>query len=84
MYPNPCEGELTILSSKYIKQGTLSVTDSKGQRTLLKTKLEGLSFRVDLSNNADGIYIIALDEDWPDAIKRDDQKAHPVMIQLRK
>ena len=84
VYPNPCEGELTILSSKYIRQGTLSVTDSKGQRTLLKTKLEGLSFRVDLSNNADGIYIIALDEDWPDAIKRDNQKTHPVMIQLRK
>jgi len=84
VYPNPCVGELTMLSSTYIRQGTISLTDSKGQRTLLKTNLTGISFKVNISNYPDGIYAIALDEDWPYAIKHDKQKAHAVMIQLRK
>jgi hypothetical protein len=84
VYPNPCVGELTMLSSTYIRQGTISLTDSKSQRTLLKTNLTGISFKVNISNYPDGIYAIALDEDWPYAIKHDKQKAHAVMIQLRK
>ncbi len=84
VYPNPSQGEVNIFASKYVRKATISITDIKGRSVLLKTNLEGQSFRFDISNETDGMYFIELDELWPESTKCNEYKTHPEMIKLSK
>ncbi len=84
VYPNPSTGEINIMLSKYIRKGVICVTDGAGKIVALKTNFEGQSLRFDLSNLADGVYFVELDEQKSGVHEMSDHLIEPAMIRLRK
>ena len=62
VYPNPATGLFTISSGKPLSSATLKVINAMGEVIIEKSALDGTSFILDISGQANGIYFIEIEE----------------------
>jgi outer membrane lipopolysaccharide assembly protein LptE/RlpB len=59
IYPNPSQGEFTILLHQVIQGTTITITDLRGS-IIVHTELNQLETRINLSNTKAGVYLLRI------------------------
>ncbi len=62
VFPNPTNGQFTVHSNQTLKNATLKLYNITGQVILQKTNLSGDSFVLNISEQANGIYMLEIGE----------------------
>jgi hypothetical protein len=62
IYPNPANGQFTILSSQSLNNASIKIVNAIGEIILQKNNVFGSSASFDISNHPNGIYFIELTE----------------------
>jgi ELWxxDGT repeat protein len=61
VYPNPSKGEAEILFVQQLTNANISILNVVGQRVVQKMNVTGTEFKIDISNQAQGIYFIEIE-----------------------
>lgn len=62
IYPNPSNGVVNINTTEAIEDAILKITDLAGKVVYMQIHLNGTAFSIDISNYADGIYLLQLQQ----------------------
>lgn len=62
VYPNPANGQFTILSSQSLNNASIKISNAIGETILQKNNVFGSSTSFDISNYPNGIYFIEITE----------------------
>jgi hypothetical protein len=62
IWPNPTNGNLTLKSTRPLKNANIVIVNSLGQTMQTFNNLEGTDFKLDISDFAKGIYVIEIEE----------------------
>lgn len=61
-FPNPCHGELSLISKKELKNAVITVRNTQGEILLEKRNVAGNRFKCDLSSMDAGLYFVEIFE----------------------
>lgn len=62
VYPNPCKGQCSIISSAILKDASIQLISLKGEMVYMQKIQNKKSFNIDLSNQPSGMYILHIHE----------------------
>ena len=69
VYPNPTQGEVTIITSACIHDGRIQVRNGDGQLIMRKLHQQGRQFLLDISFLPRGVYFIEIEDEGKSSAK---------------